>query len=136
MLAKSAPKSTVRSNALVRPRSTGSRVCRRCRTSGSELAAFARDNADAIAKGVHRVPNEWLADSARVEPIEWLSASPRLERDFARGTCSGCHGAEGPGENGFHLREAADGSVTLSPFLVDEDLPRRAQVMRARLCQK
>jgi hypothetical protein len=102
----------------------------------SELTAFARDNAGAIAQGVHRVPNEWLADSARVEPIEWLRTSPRLEHDFARGTCSGCHGAEGPGENGFHLSEAADGTVTLSRFLVDEDLPRRARVMRARLCEK
>lgn len=101
----------------------------------SQLLAFALDHAQAIEQGIHRVPTEWLAGSARVEPISWLSGSPTLEGGFTRGTCSGCHGPDSPSSNGFHLSEATDGSVTLSPFLLDEDLPRRVQTLRARLCE-
>lgn len=99
------------------------------------LVTFAREHADDIARGAHRVPQPWLADSASVEPITWLSAAPHLDHDFSRGTCSGCHGIDGPSADGFHLSEAQDGSVTRSRFLTDEDLPRRAQTMRGRLCE-
>lgn len=100
-----------------------------------ELSAFARENASAIAQGTHRIPESWLADSARIEPVTWLRTSPQLEHDFSRGTCPGCHGPDGPGDHGFHLTENAGGSVTLSRFLTEEELPRRTQHMRARLCQ-
>lgn len=120
------------SGALVR---RGVRNTPRSELAGSpELVAFAESNARAIVEGTHRVPSEWLAESARVEPIAWFSGSPGLEHDFARGTCSGCHGQEGPGESGFHLHETADGRVAQSRFLTEEDLPRRTRVMRARLC--
>lgn len=99
------------------------------------LVSFVREHADDVARGTHRVPQPWLADSARVEPITWLSGDPHLDRDFSRATCPGCHGPGGPGTDGFHLREAQDGSVKLSPFLSDEELPRRAQAMRVRLCE-
>lgn len=99
------------------------------------LVTFAREYTEDIAQGTHRVPQRWLADSTSVEPITWLSATPHLDRDFSRGTCSGCHGADGPGADGFHLSEAHDGNVSLSRFLTEEDLPRRAQVMRVRLCE-
>jgi hypothetical protein len=113
----------------------GLRNTPRLELAGSpELLAFADEHADAIASGTHRVPRAWLAESARVEPIAWLGASPSLDHAFSRGTCSGCHGAEGPAENGFHLSEADDGSVKLSRFLREEELPRRAQWMRAQLC--
>lgn len=99
-----------------------------------QLLAFARDHESAIESGTHRVPAEWLATSARVEPVAWLGGRARLDHDFSRATCPGCHGPDGPGQNGFHLSEAANGDVVLSSFVTDEDLPRRAQVMRARLC--
>lgn len=99
-----------------------------------QLISFARDHQSAIEAGNHRVPAEWLTTSARVEPIAWLGPHPRLDHDFSRGTCPGCHGADGPGQDGFHLRETAAGDVALSPFLTEEDLPRRAQLMRTRLC--
>ena len=56
-----------------------------------------------------------------------LSTAPR--------PCSDCHGSDSPQQAVFHLSEAADGSVSWSHFLRDEELPRRAQVMRARLCE-
>lgn len=102
--------------------------------STAELLRFAHDNADAIEHGTHLVPRSWLTDMAPVEAVDWLPTEPELARAFSRGTCSGCHGDDGPAQNGFHLSEAPDGSVTLSSFLTDEELPRRAQVMQARLC--
>lgn len=106
----------------------------RIELAGSDtLLSFASDNAEAITNGVQQVPEDWLATSASVAAVDWLPNSP-LERDFSRGTCPGCHGADGPGKSGFHLQEAADGSVTLSEFLSAEDLPRRISVMRASLC--
>lgn len=115
----------------------GLRNTPRSELAGSaQLLAFARDHAAAIEQGSHRVPDQWLAGSARVEPISWLSGSPTLERGFTRGTCSGCHGPDSPSSNGFHLSEDADGNVALSPFLLDEELPRRTQTLRARLCRE
>jgi len=97
------------------------------------LSSFASDNAGAIASGAQQIPEEWLALSANIGNVDWLPNSP-LERDFSRGTCPGCHGADGPGQDGFHLREAQDGSVAFSEFLSREELPRRVRVMRERLC--
>ena len=115
----------------------GLRNTPRLELAGSpKLLDFARDHAAAIEHGMHRVPQEWLATSARVEQVSWLASSPALERDFTRGTCSGCHGPDGPGaSSGFHLSETADGKVARSSFLLDDDLPRRAQIVRARLCR-
>jgi len=100
-----------------------------------ELARFAHEHADAIERGAHLVPSTWLTDMAPVEPVVWLPADPSLQRAFSRGTCSGCHGQDGPAQDGFHLTESPNGSVTLSSFLTDEELPRRAQVMQARICE-
>lgn len=112
----------------------GLRNTPRVELAGSEaLVSFAAEHAEAVASGAHRVPEEWLADAASIEAVDWLPNSS-LEREFSRGTCTGCHGADGPGERGFHLREAPDGSVTLSDFLVSEELPRRVRVLRERLC--
>ncbi|HVY31202.1 MAG TPA: hypothetical protein VHB79_31815 [Polyangiaceae bacterium] len=102
--------------------------------STAELSRFAHDNADAIRHGTHLVPNDWLADMAPVAAVDWLPSEAELAHAFSRGTCSGCHGDDGPAQNGFHVSEAADGSVTPSSFLIDEELPRRVGVMRARLC--
>jgi hypothetical protein len=100
-----------------------------------ELAAFVRDNAAAISAGTHRVPTQWLASSAAVGRVTWLApGDPELERSFSRATCSGCHGADGPGAEGFHVAATSSGQVVLSSFLTDEDLPRRSAVMRANLC--
>ena len=112
----------------------GLRNTPRSELAGSEaLSRFASDNAEAITSGAQQVPEEWLALSASIGFIDWLPNSP-LERDFSRGTCTGCHGADGPGQRGFHLQEAPDGTVTLSEFLSREELPRRVWVMRERLC--
>lgn len=112
----------------------GLRNTPRVELAGSEvLRSFASDNAEAIVSGVQRVPEAWLALSASIEAVDWLPNS-RIERDFSRGTCTGCHGADGPGQLGFHLQEAPDGSVTFSEFLRAEELPRRVASMRERLC--
>lgn len=112
----------------------GLRNTPRVELAGSEeLLGFVSDNAAAVASGAQRVPEEWLADSASIAPVDWLPNST-LERDFSRGTCAGCHGAEGPGLDGFHLRELRDGSVALSQFLSVEELPRRVSALRERLC--
>ena len=112
----------------------GLRNTPRSELAGSEaLSSFAADNAEAIASGTVQVPEEWLAISASLGDVDWLPNSP-LERDFSRATCPGCHGADGPGQNGFHLQEAQDGSVAFSEFLNAEELPRRVRVMRERLC--
>jgi hypothetical protein len=97
------------------------------------LLSFASDHAEAIASGAQQIPEPWLALSASIEPVDWLPNS-RLERDFSRGTCSGCHGTDGPGQDGFHVQEGPDGSVRLSDFMSGEELPRRVRVMRERLC--
>jgi hypothetical protein len=68
-----------------------------------------------------------LDETGRLAPRA-LSKTPR--------PCSDCHAKSGPTHDVFQLAEATDGSVTLSPFLTDEELPRRAQVMRARLCEQ
>jgi len=112
----------------------GLRNTPRVELAGSEdLRRFASDNAEAITSGAQRVPEKWLAISASMGDVDWLPNST-LERDFSRGTCTGCHGAEGPAQDGFHLREASDGSVVFSEFLSGEELPRRVSVMRQRLC--
>jgi len=112
----------------------GLRNTPRVELAGSEeLLGFASDNATAVASGAQRVPEEWLADSVSIGPVDWLPNSA-LQRDFSRGTCPGCHGADGPALDGFHLREARDGSVALSEFLSAEELPRRVSALRERLC--
>jgi hypothetical protein len=102
----------------------------------AELSKFLHDNAAAVHDGSHRLPDAWLAASSAVGSVAWLPSEPQLERDFSRGTCGGCHGPDGPGERGFHLAESADGSVRLSDFLSAEELPRRSDVARARLCDQ
>ena len=99
-----------------------------------ELSAFLRENAAAISVGEHHVPSAWLATSAGVRAVPWLPSEPRLERDFSRATCGGCHGDEGPGQAGFHLHEVTGGDVAQSSFLMEEELPRRTRVFRQRLC--
>jgi len=55
--------------------------------------------------------SHWLAETASVAPVDWLPQDAKLQHAISRGTYPGCHGDDGPGE-----------------------LPRRSQVMRARLC--
>jgi hypothetical protein len=99
------------------------------------LVDFVRDQATAIRAGLHRTPDEWLATSAVVEPVDWhTGADAELARAFEQATCAGCHSELGPSHNGFHLSEDARGEVALSPFLEHEELPRREATMRARLC--
>jgi hypothetical protein len=104
--------------------------------AGSEqLSAFVRAEAGSIRTGSHRVPEAWLADSAVVSSLGWRTNAPdAVEHAFARATCSGCHSDLGPANAGFHLSESSGGDVVLSPFLADEDLPRREAVLRERLC--
>lgn len=100
-----------------------------------ELTTFIHDQAAAIRSGTHRVPTDWLAESALLEEVAWQPRDDEVTHAFARGTCNGCHGTEGPSQNGFHLAQSADGSVTRSPFITEEELPRRATEMRQRLCE-
>ena len=100
-----------------------------------QLAAFLTQHAAAINVGQQRVPEAWLATATALQEVAWLPSAPQLEHDFARGTCGGCHGTEGPGQAGFHLRQIANSDVELSTFLTNEELPRRARVMRQRLCE-
>jgi hypothetical protein len=100
----------------------------------AERNSFVRANEAAVRDGSHRFPSAWLASASAIGSVTWLPDLPLLEHDFSRSTCGGCHGDDGPAERGFHLAEAPDGSVTLSSFLSDDDLPRRAAVARARLC--
>lgn len=123
-----------------------------------ELLSFLAGNIERVNNLEHAIPNQMLAAESleNFRDTEWLkdfrsgAALPitgqrgmdeLLRRNFALSTCNGCHNAEVEQLAGFyHISpfdgegKTSEGVERLSPFMLNEDLPRRVAFMQHLLC--
>jgi len=100
-----------------------------------ELVNWASDNEDAILQEKHVVPKKFLGGSAPQSfgtEFKWMldGLSEEVRFKFSKNTCNGCHREESdkvpPIDGFYHLSPQRPAGIgRLSPFVLNEDLPRR-----------
>lgn len=123
-----------------------------------ELLNFLSSNVDRVKNLEHTIPpsmlaaeslenfanTEWLKDPQSGAPLPITgerSTDEQVRKGFALSTCNGCHNAEVEQIAGFYHISPFDeptrtreGLERLSPFLRNEDIPRRAAFVQHLLC--
>lgn len=104
---------------------------------GVDVSDFVRSHEGEVRSGSHVLPRSYLASqiAATAPELQWTGVGAETADAFARSTCNGCHTEEETIDGTFHVSPLRRGDGAMSPFLRDEELPRRADVLRGLLCR-
>jgi hypothetical protein len=110
--------------------------------SGS-LADYVKTNASDISANRYAIPPGLLTASTDETMFRWQlpGVDEVARREFAQGTCNGCHATENPSKDTvFHVSPFRVGVDRLSPFLYNpaqpgkDELSRRTDSLKRALC--